>query len=178
MTSADGTTFIISYEYIDEGDLKQFTNNRSPTSTNQVPSPDEENDSEFLKGFLSGRDCLIGGTGWWKYELCYGKQVIQFHVNYCWNKKKYRNFRLFLKDEGEQRTSVLLGKWNPSKHIEWINTNPRRRTTGNAKERQYELFISIIYFQLFRYVPLYYTDGDQCPLTKAPRTVEVKLRYS
>lgn len=29
----------------------------------------------------------------------------------------------------------------------------------------------------FRYVPLYYSDGDQCELTKTSRTVEVKLRY-
>jgi len=88
MTSADGTTFIISYEYVDEADLKQFTNNQNPTPTNQVPPSEpeqmlsEENDSEFLKGFLSGQECLTGGTGWWKYELCYGKQVTQFHVNY------------------------------------------------------------------------------------------------
>jgi endoplasmic reticulum lectin 1 len=84
MTSADGTTFIISYEYVDEVDLKQFVNNQNPPSTtNPVPAVEDENDVEFLKGFLSGRDCLTGGTGWWKYEFCYGKHVIQFHVNYC-----------------------------------------------------------------------------------------------
>ncbi len=63
--------------------------------------------------------------------------------------KKNRNF-LFLKEEGEQRTSIILGKWNPSKHIEWINTNPRRRsTTGNIKERQYELSCKIYFDDLF-----------------------------
>ena len=23
--------------------------------------------------------CFQGGSGWWKYEFCYGKQVTQFH---------------------------------------------------------------------------------------------------
>jgi hypothetical protein len=58
--------------------------------------------------------------------------------------KENRNFRVFrFKDEGDQRTAIALGKWDLAKHIEWINTNPRRRTTGNAKERQYELFSKI-----------------------------------
>jgi len=81
MTSADGTTFIISYEYIDDGDLKDLTNNKVTPPTNEQPPPDH-NDREFFEGFLSGRDCLTGGAGWWKYELCYGKHVIQFHVKY------------------------------------------------------------------------------------------------
>ncbi len=43
---------------------------------------------DFLNGFLSGQDCLIGGSGWWKYEICYGKHVTQFHVkNYLFKKK-------------------------------------------------------------------------------------------
>ena len=86
MTSADGTTFIISYEYVDEGDLKQFANNiNPPPSVNQATANEEENDAEFLKGFFSGRDCLTGGSGWWKYELCYGKQVVQYHVSDAWH---------------------------------------------------------------------------------------------
>ena len=28
-----------------------------------------------------GEHCLVGGSGWWKYEFCYGKKVDQFHVN-------------------------------------------------------------------------------------------------
>jgi hypothetical protein len=69
---------------------------------------------------------------------------------------------LFFKEEGEQRTSIILGKWNHGKHIEWIHTNPKRKSPGNSKDRQY--------------VPLYYTDGDQCESTNTPRMVEVKLR--
>ena len=72
MTSADGTTFIISYEYVDEKDLNQFTNNRNPVSTTPNP-PVDQNNGDFFQRFLSGEECLIGGTGWWKYELCYGE---------------------------------------------------------------------------------------------------------
>ncbi len=27
-----------------------------------------------------GEHCLVGGSGWWKYEFCYGKKVDQFHI--------------------------------------------------------------------------------------------------
>lgn len=27
--------------------------------------------------------CFQGGSGWWKYEFCYGKQVMQFHQEVC-----------------------------------------------------------------------------------------------
>jgi endoplasmic reticulum lectin 1 len=94
MTSADGTTFIISYEYADEADINELANNINADLKNEVtpptaiqPPPPENDqqpsgnvDREFLEGFLSGRDCLIGGSGWWRYEICYGKHVIQFHV--------------------------------------------------------------------------------------------------
>ena len=93
MTSADGTTFIISYEYVDENDLELLTKNSDKT-TPSPPETDpaavaasEANDREFLRGFFSGANCLIGGTGWWKYELCYGKHVVQFHVRFVQDMK-------------------------------------------------------------------------------------------
>ena len=30
-------------------------------------------DPEVVKEFLLGDYCLHGGTGWWKYEFCFGK---------------------------------------------------------------------------------------------------------
>jgi hypothetical protein len=102
MTSADGTTFIIAYQYANDGDLDELTEAATRELTNKVtqPTPVEQAgtntdevvrqpplgnlgtdvDREFLEGFLSGRECLPGGTGWWRYEICYGKHVIQFHV--------------------------------------------------------------------------------------------------
>lgn len=29
-------------------------------------------DPQVVKEFLKGDYCLHGGTGWWKYEFCYG----------------------------------------------------------------------------------------------------------
>ena len=101
MTGADGTTFIVAYQYANDEDLdeiteaatREITNKLAQTSAPQL-SPDadpavrqppmgnlgSEVDREFLEGFLSGRECLPGGTGWWRYEICYGKHVIQYHV--------------------------------------------------------------------------------------------------
>ena len=30
---------------------------------------------QVVKEFLRGEYCLYGGSGWWKYEFCYGKKV-------------------------------------------------------------------------------------------------------
>ena len=70
--------------------------------------------------------------------------------------------RAFFQDEGHQKTSIVLGRWNHEQHVEWTKTNPKKRFTGNRKERQY--------------VSLHYAAGDICPLTNTPRMVEVKLR--
>jgi len=32
-------------------------------------------DPEVVKEFLLGDYCLHGGTGWWKYEFCYGNTL-------------------------------------------------------------------------------------------------------
>ncbi len=37
-------------------------------------------DAKLVEDFLAGTYCLHGGTGWWKYEFCYGKKVLQYHV--------------------------------------------------------------------------------------------------
>ncbi|VIO99801.1 Uncharacterized protein BM_BM7230 [Brugia malayi] len=60
---------------------------------------------------LSGKHCLYGGgIGWWKYEFCFGKSVIQFHDN----------------SQGE-RTEILLGLFNLDIHKHWIDDNPQKK---------------------------------------------------
>ncbi|VDN51111.1 unnamed protein product [Dracunculus medinensis] len=60
-------------------------------------------DEVFIKYFLSGKHCLYGGgTGWWKYEFCYGKSVIQFH------------------EDINGRTEIVLGVFNEIIHKQWI----------------------------------------------------------
>ncbi|XP_031552840.1 endoplasmic reticulum lectin 1-like isoform X2 [Actinia tenebrosa] len=81
------------------------------TPRDQVPLPDDQ----LTRDFLNGDYCLQGGTGWWKYELCYGKRVLQFHVD----------------EEHGGRTDVLLGKWNKEEHIKWIRSK-KTKTVGYA----------------------------------------------
>jgi len=58
-------------------------------------------------------------------------------------------FFLYLKEEGQHRTSILLGTWNRAKHIEWINKNPKKRSFGNIRDRQYKNKIHCFFFNLF-----------------------------
>ena len=34
-------------------------------------------DPQIVRDFLMGDHCLYGGTGWWKYEFCYGMLLIR-----------------------------------------------------------------------------------------------------
>lgn len=75
---------------------------------------------------MSGRDCLHGGTGWWKYEFCYGKTVQQYHVH-----------------RDGSKTTILLGKFNRDKHIDWLNANPHKRPKNSGvAQKQFSHFYS------------------------------------
>ncbi|KAJ2950200.1 hypothetical protein O0L34_g11561 [Tuta absoluta] len=63
-------------------------------------------DDSPVRSFLNGENCLNGGTGWWKYEFCYGKHVVQYHV-----------------DRTGEKTTLLLGKFDEAAHLEWIKEN-------------------------------------------------------
>ncbi|XP_026732359.1 endoplasmic reticulum lectin 1 isoform X1 [Trichoplusia ni] len=63
-------------------------------------------DDSPARAFLNGENCLNGGTGWWKYEFCYGKHVLQYHV-----------------DRNGEKTTLLLGRFEQESHIEWIKDN-------------------------------------------------------
>ncbi|KAH9519552.1 Endoplasmic reticulum lectin 1 [Bulinus truncatus] len=66
-------------------------------------------DKQTLRDFLTGSQCLRGGTGWWKHEICFGKFVKQFHM------------------EGSKENNILLGYWNKEKHITWLQNNPNKK---------------------------------------------------
>ncbi|XP_046962137.1 endoplasmic reticulum lectin 1 isoform X2 [Vanessa cardui] len=63
-------------------------------------------DDSPVRAFLNGENCLNGGTGWWKYEFCYGKHVVQYHV-----------------DRAGEKTTLLLGKYDEQAHLDWIKEN-------------------------------------------------------
>ncbi|XP_037957217.1 endoplasmic reticulum lectin 1 [Teleopsis dalmanni] len=68
-----------------------------------------------IKAFISGKNCLTGGSGWWKYEFCYGRHVRQFH-----NDKKVE-------------TEVFLGYFNERDHRLWMFAHPDKVPTKNAQ---------------------------------------------
>ncbi|XP_072939191.1 endoplasmic reticulum lectin 1 isoform X2 [Epargyreus clarus] len=63
-------------------------------------------DDSPVRAFLNGENCLHGGTGWWKYEFCYGKHVRQYHV-----------------DRSGAKQSLLLGEFDERAHLQWIREN-------------------------------------------------------
>jgi endoplasmic reticulum lectin 1 len=67
---------------------------------------------------LEGKHCLTGGTGWWKYEFCYGRYVRQFHID----------------KNGE--TSVILGIFKENLHKEFLSNHPEKRPKLKGSRKQ------------------------------------------
>ncbi|KFB39791.1 AGAP009546-PA-like protein [Anopheles sinensis] len=67
--------------------------------------PKKSKELTSLLEFLDGAYCLPGGSGWWKFELCFGKHVRQYHKD----------------------TSIYLGYFNVDKHREWLEKHPSVR---------------------------------------------------
>ena len=59
------------------------------------------------------------GTGWWKYEFCYGKRVDQYH-----------------EEKDGSRTSIKLGVFNKEKHLSWLEDNPSKRPKAIIGRKQ------------------------------------------
>jgi len=76
-------------------------------------------DPIVVQEFLMGKHCLYGGSGWWKYEFCYGKKVDQYH-----------------EENGKRATVINLGVFNQEKHIEWIKANPSKAPRKNIDMRK------------------------------------------
>ncbi|KAH8412191.1 hypothetical protein KR009_000442 [Drosophila setifemur] len=85
-----------------DSDYQQLLMSRAAAGT--VPTP--MTDLTPIKEFISGKNCLTGGNGWWKYEFCYGRHVRQFH------KDKTSEVELF------------LGYFSEDAHRKWANSNP------------------------------------------------------
>ncbi|KAJ8921460.1 hypothetical protein NQ315_003078 [Exocentrus adspersus] len=82
-------------------------------------------DSSPVESFLRGKHCLNGGTGWWKFEFCYGKSVEQYHV-----------------EKDGRRISINLGLFDKEKHLEWIHQHPHKRPKPLAQRKQLSHFYS------------------------------------
>ncbi|XP_071745467.1 endoplasmic reticulum lectin 1 [Lepeophtheirus salmonis] len=67
-------------------------------------------DPDIAERFLMGEYCLYGGSGWWRYEFCYGKSVTQYH-----------------EEKGGARVEIILGHFDNDKHLNWITTHPGKK---------------------------------------------------
>lgn len=66
-------------------------------------------DQKLVQDFLNGDYCLHGGSGWWKYEFCYGRKVEQYH-----------------EDRDGSKVVILLGQFDVEEHRSWIQKNPEK----------------------------------------------------
>lgn len=82
-------------------------------------------DTSIVESFLAGKTCLTGGTGWWKYEFCYGKYVKQFHVEKLGGK-----------------TTIMLGTFKEEDHKEYLKKHPEKRPKPVGQRKQIIHFYS------------------------------------
>ncbi|XP_051166804.1 endoplasmic reticulum lectin 1 isoform X2 [Leptopilina boulardi] len=78
-----------------------------------------------VQSFLSGKNCLNGGNGWWKYEFCYGRSVMQYHL-----------------ERDGTKTTVDLGKFDKEKHLKWIEAHPHKKPKPLVQRKQLSHFYS------------------------------------
>ncbi|KAL7080726.1 hypothetical protein ACQ4LE_000966 [Meloidogyne hapla] len=101
---------------------------------------------QIVKGFFRGTVCLHGGSGWWKYEVCYGKTVMQYHS-----------------ENEKQRKNILLGVFDKAVHMAWAAEHPEK--VIERKEDGRVMLVTHLY-----------TQGDICEENGAHRSSEVLIR--
>jgi endoplasmic reticulum lectin 1 len=97
-------------------DLLGRIESSSETSRPFASTPD---DTSIVESFLAGKTCLTGGTGWWKYEFCYGKYVRQYHSD------KYGGM-----------STIMLGTFDENKHKEYLDAHPDKKPKLRSKRKQ------------------------------------------
>jgi len=70
----------------------------------------EITDRQWIDGFLAGENCVQGGTGYWRHELCYRKYARQFH-----------------REKDGIQIAISLGLWNEDEHKKWVVRNPSKK---------------------------------------------------
>ncbi|CAD6184369.1 unnamed protein product [Caenorhabditis auriculariae] len=99
-----------------------------------------------VNSIFTGFECIVGGEGWWKYEFCYGKQVIQYH-----------------QELNGHRDEIILGVFDEKMHKLWVDESPKTR--GPQKVDNHVAQVSH-----------FYSKGDLCEEAGGHRSIEVRLR--
>lgn len=111
-------------ELVEDVNSKQIDDLFGKSEEGEKPKPfptlsSIADDISQVQNFLEGKNCLTGGTGWWKYEFCYGKYVRQFHV-----------------DKFGSKTSILLGVFDEKAHKDFLLQHPEKRPKPKAQRKQ------------------------------------------
>ncbi|KAK6055408.1 glucosidase II beta subunit-like protein [Cooperia oncophora] len=101
---------------------------------------------DTVNRILSGRECIYGGEGWWRYEFCYGKTVLQYH-----------------QEPNGERTEILLGTFDEKVHKAWVDEDKTHRSPKKYNNQVTQ-------------ISHLYVKGDICHELNAHRNVEVRLR--
>ena len=100
----------VSTEGVDEEEENLVNKDENWPETPQRQASKPLVDPKIVQDFLLGNYCLFGGTGWWRYEFCYGSKVNQYH-----------------EEKGGPKTVINLGRFDLKKHKEWLKENPSKR---------------------------------------------------
>lgn len=95
-------------------------------STSSIKLPQlttSSKDISPIRDFLSGSSCLTGGSGWWKYEFCFGRYVRQIHY-----------------EKNSEETSVNLGYFNKESHLKWLAEHPERKPKSKEVRSEVSYF--------------------------------------
>ncbi|XP_031845560.1 endoplasmic reticulum lectin 1 isoform X2 [Nomia melanderi] len=121
--ATDGKTRVrVEIHPVDVMDKNSNADDSISSITGQGISPAEVSP---VKNFLSGKNCLHGGNGWWKYEFCYGRSVVQYHI-----------------ERDGTKTIVNLGKFDKQKHLDWIASHPHKKPKPPELRKQLSHFYS------------------------------------
>lgn len=71
----------------------------------------------------SANHVLNQGTGWWKYEFCYGDRVEQYH-----------------EEDGKRSSTIILGRWDAATHTNWLKDHDEKRPKNDKTPKQVSHF--------------------------------------
>ena len=74
-------------------EIEKTDSNNNIFRSREIKSDPED----VVKRFLTGNKCFEGGHNWWRFRICYGKKVEQFHYS---------------EDEGRETDVILLGEFS------------------------------------------------------------------
>ncbi|KAK3872509.1 hypothetical protein Pcinc_022406 [Petrolisthes cinctipes] len=108
--SGDTSRGSVKLKVVDDLDEILTTDSTKPQPKAPLFPPQPGIDHKLMEDFLNGDYCLHGGSGWWKFEFCYGDKVEQYH-----------------EERGGTRTTILLGKFSLAHHKAWLKNNPDKK---------------------------------------------------